>query len=165
MDKHKSDAKEVLELLGYMVKRFNKRGIDMHFTTSTETFRHCKTSTALVKAFIATKFSSISDMGTKLDALLREYTYLLDGQIKKGRGLLDGFRKFDPPQGISIYVLTDGLWQAGTDVSRAVKNMVDQLNKRGLTKSHMGIQFIRFGADPEAIQTLKRLDDGLGLEL
>ena len=165
MDKHKFDVKKVLEVLGYMVKGFNPHGIDMHFTTSTNIVRHCKSSTALVKACMAIEFKSESDMGTKLDALLREYTQLLDGQIKKGRGLLDRFKTSGPSHGINLYVLTDGLWQEGTDVSRAVKYMVDQLTKRGLQKSHMGIQFIRFGADSEAIKMLECLDDGLGFEL
>ena len=164
MDKHKSDVEKVLEVLSYMVKPLNHRGIDMHFTTSTKVIRHCKKSTALVKALEATEFSSISDMGTKLDTLLREYTHLLDGHTTKRRGLLDRFKTFDPLRKISIYVLTDGLWQAETDVDQAVKNMVDQMNKRGLQKGHVGIQFIRFGADPEAKNMLERLDDGLGFE-
>lgn len=76
-------------------------------------------------------------------------------------------------RGLTILVLTDGLWAANddTDVDEYLANFIktnkatrgwdgnsadDQIRRRPI-----GIQFIRFGHHPEAIRRLQRLDDEL----
>ena len=164
MDQHKPKMKEVLEVLGYMAKGCDPDGVDLFFTMSDHSVRQCKKSTKLLEKFEAVEFGGKSDMGARLDYLVREYKARLYGQRNERQ---NQFERFLTPnnRGLSIYVLTDGLWQPGSDVPAAIKHMVDKMQEYNLQKHHMGIQFIRFGEDPGAIARLEHLDTGLGLDM
>jgi hypothetical protein len=64
--------------------------------------------------------------------------------------------------GFNIYIFTDGIWSQGRDdlcgVQENIKVLVERLITAGKLK-HVGIQFIRFGDDPEGKERLRRLDD------
>jgi len=61
---------------------------------------------------------------------------------------------------MSIYILTNGAWQAGEDVATPILSRVKQLME---TKTECGIQFIQFGTDPQGLSQLQHLDKELRL--
>ena len=69
------------------------------------------------------------------------------------------------PRKLSLYVLTDGVWQTRTDLRQVIQTLVEQLQHHKLTNKQIGIQFIRFGDDERGKKRLERLDSGLNLDL
>lgn len=69
------------------------------------------------------------------------------------------------PRRLSLYILTDGVWQPGCTLVTEIKTLVSLLQEHKLSNKHIGIQFIRFGNDPRGTRRLQKLDSGLGLEL
>ena len=69
------------------------------------------------------------------------------------------------PRKLSLYVLTDGVWQDKTDLRQVIRTLVEHLLQHKLTNKQIGIQFIRFGDDKRGMRRLTRLDLELNLEL
>jgi hypothetical protein len=63
-----------------------------------------------------------------------------------------------------LYILTDGIWEPNCDAAGPIKNLVNKLNKLDKGRVQVGIQFISFGNNPEALDRLDILDSGLGLK-
>ena len=147
----------VLEVLGYMVKNLDPDGVDMFFTQSGSPVRACKRLEKLLQPLRRANFSGVSNMALALGRLLDEYETRLDNQKLKAS---NRYRRRN------IYVMTDGIWQPGCDVSIVITTMINKLIEHGKAKKYqMGIQFIRFGDDHGAKVLLKRLDDRLGLAM
>jgi hypothetical protein len=83
---------------------------------------------------------------------------------------------------ISLYIFTDGKWQPGDtppendavasqrlvdydktlqDVAKAIKRLVEYLERQGHPEKMAGIQFIQFGNDPIGTERLHWLDEDL----
>ena len=65
---------------------------------------------------------------------------------------------------LSLYVLTDGVWQPNNKPSKVIIPLLNHLKQQGLRWTHAGIQFIRFGKDPEGTRHLQQLDRMLSRE-
>jgi len=63
-----------------------------------------------------------------------------------------------------VYVLTDGAWSKGSDAKTPIESLVNTLVRLEKQRYQVGIQFIRFGNDPDGQRMLKYLDSGLGLK-
>lgn len=70
----------------------------------------------------------------------------------------------------SIYILTDGIWGDATNsdnicgVDHAIRSLVGEMRRQNQMRSHISIQFIRFGDSEVAKSRLKYLDDDLAKE-
>jgi hypothetical protein len=64
---------------------------------------------------------------------------------------------------MNLYILTDGVWEAKTNVEATIRNLVQTLNEVGKTRLQIGIQFISFGHNANALARMDRLDSGLRL--
>lgn len=65
---------------------------------------------------------------------------------------------------MNLYILTNGIWEPNCDAAGPIKNLVNKLNKLDKGRLQVGIQFISFGNNAEAIDRLNILDSGLGLK-
>lgn len=66
------------------------------------------------------------------------------------------------PRPLSIYILTDGVWQPEGEPDQLIKDVASVLASNQVPQTHVGIQFIRFGEDEACRARLERLDRGGG---
>jgi hypothetical protein len=154
MKSHEAEVKRILEILAYLVKDSDPDGLDLYFTCSKRKFRE-KDPVKLVSKFA-------SNIPGGLTEIRRSLSLIIDNYIK-------GFDRnklrklFRPIRSLNIYVLTDGIWQPNTDLTPPIQRLVQKLNDNG--KYQVGIQFISFGNNVEALKRLDELDDKLGLAM
>ena len=82
------------------------------------------------------------------------------------RGRASLFRLNGPPKlpnPLSIYVLTDGVWESpgapgGGYLEDTLKDLIEGLRAAGCRRDQIGIQFIRFGSHEYGVQRLEALD-------
>jgi hypothetical protein len=156
-----NQVRDTLNALGYLVKRSDLDGIDLYFTNSPEE-GHSKDRKNLIKVFNGIKPAGQCNMKVALGKILEAYRPQCVKKEEKG---FFSRKKGKKKWGLSVYVLTDGVWEDGQDelcgVYEPIATILNRLNKKGLTENHVGIQFIRFGNSEIGAKRLARLDRGL----
>jgi hypothetical protein len=152
MNPYWNQVRDTLNALGYLVKRSDLDGINLYFTNSPEE-GHSKDRKNLIKVF-----NGVKPVG---QCNMKECNMKVK---KEGKGFFlrkKGKKKW----GLSVYVLTDGVWEDGQGelcgVYEPIATILNRLNKKDLTENHVGIQFIRFGNSEIGAKRLARLDRGL----
>ena len=168
MLRHKEELKSVLRATAYLVKKYDDDGVDQLYTQSDRKILSTKRTTVMVDELNKVNFWGKTDMEVKLGDILEEYKRkMVPDKRTSGwfpRPSMHSSKKL--PRKLSLYILTDGYWQPGCNVEYVIKSMVASLLQQDLRNKQVAIQFIRFGpGDPEVIEQLERLDDGLDLEL
>lgn len=64
---------------------------------------------------------------------------------------------------VTLYILTDGVWEARSNLDGFVGDVVRFMDQNSMLRKHIGIQFIQFGRNPLGTARLAHLDNGLGL--
>jgi hypothetical protein len=157
----------VFDVLAYIVKSADPDGIDLYFTMTEEKYNsrdwlgRNSSSKLLDVVRNRTKkmqqaFRGSTNITYRLTSILNLYENKLTDQQNSRRGGM--------VRPLSLYVLTDGAWEPGSDASSAIKKVVDLLTRFGYTKDdkQLGIQFISFGEDEVGLKTLEHLDNDLG---
>ena len=167
MKNHRDQARDVLAVLSYVVKRYDDNGIDMRCTSSGLRISSTERTKRLIRMYDELEFKGTTDMELKLDEIWQEYKAQMLGETLPFTKRLTSLFRGSPraPKPLSLYILTDGIWQQGCDVEGVIKRIVDFLVNHDLHVKEVAIQFIRFGdANRSAIDLLDRLDDGLNLK-
>jgi hypothetical protein len=160
---------KVFGVLAYVIKLADSDGVDLRFTTSLEVINSMKhygpflsrnSSTKLVDAVHErrSKIKGTSNIEWTLDPILARYTQkLVEANTMKPGSMV---------RPLSIYVLTDGVWEEGEgcDPSAAIGRAVDRMVGLGYPASQIGIQFIVFGNSEKGWEKIRTLDDHRGLE-
>ncbi len=159
MKEHWPQVKRVFGLLSYMVRDCDPNGLELSFTGSSKIFTSRSTRTLMKEVDMMTP-KGLPDMRSRFGSIIAKY------QAKFGRKtLLSFFRESNHPRRLSLYVLTDAVWQPKIDLTTTIRSLVRSLEEHKLANKQIGIQFIRFGKDPKGIQRLEELDSGLKLDL
>lgn len=156
MEPHWKYLISVFEALSYVVKTVDPNGLDLHFTVSDDKYLNRKETAPLIKTVRSQPRRSTTDMNIRLTTLLQAYQNKLSK--KKSR-----FSSEVKP--MNLYILTDGVWETETNVEAPIRSLVKTLNEQGMGRLQIGIQFIYFGNNPNALERLEHLDSGLGLDL
>ncbi|KAL8793424.1 MAG: hypothetical protein Q9195_004010 [Heterodermia aff. obscurata] len=153
---HWSDARELLGLLFYLVKRADPDGVDLHFTSPAKHYYRIKTTTDVLELFDQNKprAQGYCDMSFELSSIVSEYQRTLSNRHAP-RSIFGKIRSQETRR-LSVYTFTDAVWQPRCDVAPVIRSLVKTLNEENLLKQQAGIQFIRFGDSQEGT---KRLDD------
>lgn len=160
---HRNDVQKVVSLLAYILKDSDPTGLDVYFTQSTRTV-NSKKSKDISAAVIQEPFQGISDMRTRLSQILQEHINKFGTPTAPKKSLFHWkSRPSESQKPLSFYILTDGVWQPKCEVGPVIMALISSMKQHKLPKEHVGIQFIRFGDNPQAIARLKHLDQGLGL--
>jgi len=68
----------------------------------------------------------------------------------------------------SIFILTDGVWEAndkpGGGVENSIETLASIMRRRGLTRTHFGLQFVQFGKEEVGTSRMRYLDNELSKE-
>ena len=156
------DVCNVLRVLAYMVKGSDDDGMDLYFTISS--IKHnSKKATGLHNQIRGKQLQGTSDIGLRLSIILDDYKASLRQPTPKRLSFL-GRAKRRVRKGLSVYILTDAVWQPHSDAGQPIESLVRTLVELDSPQKQVGIQFIRFGNDPESIEKLRHLDSGLHLE-
>jgi len=164
MRSHRNSVYETVQFLAWLLKGYDKDGIDMYFMkekgkhhararSSSDLLPHVKQT---MKACQGT-----SDVSFRLGTILHDYRDSWVQSLHSKRFSLSGFLNSSKIKPLSIYVLTDGEWELGSDPSRLICDTAMFLEQQGAPASQLGIQFIRFGDRPENRAKLEHLDSGL----
>lgn len=164
MRDHWKEVQELFGVLAYMVKDSDPDGIELYFTISLDKHQE-KHSTKLLEVIRKKKPKGSSDMKIRLGGILQEYQSKLRGQSTQTTIWKPLSRGPKPVRRLNVYVFTDGVWQPECDTEETIKFLVQTLVKLQVVREQVGIQFIRFGDNPEGIRRLNRLDSGLNLPM
>ncbi|CZR68399.1 uncharacterized protein PAC_18298 [Phialocephala subalpina] len=155
MNPHWENVLEVFEALLYIVKTADPNGLDLHFTVSEDNCLNCKETTALIRMVRNRMRRSTIDMNIRLIALLQAY----QKKLSKKKALFSA-----TVRPMNLYILTDGVWEAETNVEDPIRSLVQTLNEKRMGRLQVGIQFIYFGDNQKALERLEHLDSRLGLD-
>ena len=158
MKSHWEQVIKVFQALSYILKEVDPDGLDLHFTISGDSLKNCKTTSKPVQLLKSRRHQGNTDINLKLTAFFEDYKATLD----KSRGLGGHLKKKKRP--LSLYILTDGVWERECNPEKPIRNMAQKLAELGKDKSQLGIQFISFGNIPVGRLRLEQLDNCLGLE-
>jgi hypothetical protein len=147
----------VFEALSYIVKDTDKDGLDLFFTISGRSLTRVKETSRLIPLVKAQKRHS-QDAKSDIDFRLTEMLQSRTEKLNKLGGIFS--RK---PKPLSLYILTDGMWEYENAAQEPIRNAVQKLSDARRGRKQIGIQFIRFGSNPDALRRLEHLDHGLGL--
>ena len=154
MTAHEAEVKRILGILAYLVKDSDPDGLELYFTCSKKKFKE-KDPTKLVTGFTTNKPGGLTDIRIRLGSIIDDYIKGFDRNWLK--------RKLKPVRSLNIYVLTDGIFQPNTDLTPPLQRLINKLNEHG--QYQVGIQFISFGNDTEALKRLDEWDDKLSLSM
>lgn len=168
----KPNVKTLLRLLCYLAKSKDDDGVDLYyFHHRDEGLRKVKRSTDVWVSISQRTFLDTTTPTTRLTKLLNDYREKLQryrierARYEQGSGKRRLFASSAPqrPKPLSLYVLTDGVWEDDKQLGKpyldhTIKALVTELEASGCDKNHVGIQFISFGNHQFGIQRLQALD-------
>ena len=159
MKKHWDNVIDMFSVFAWHTKSLDSNGLEMYFTVSPRKETKFKDTTSAVRLLKSMSQRVPSNIDLSLDQILRKYQADLERQ--KERKSKNSFWSRDKDvKPLSLYVFTDGAWE-GCDAVAPIEAMIEKQIDLKLPRTQIGIQFIRFGDDPEGIKKLKYLDSGL----
>src|SRR5438045_6324495 len=125
MARHWTNVSDIFEALSSILNPFSPNGIELFFTTSYNTWRRHNT-TELVTSVRnrASSLAGVTDVGYRLRLQLESYAAALRFSVAQKK-------KKRPCRPLSVYVLTDGAWQAGSDPRRPIRDVVCAVRELG----------------------------------
>jgi len=156
MNQYWPDVRSLLEILSYMIKDADSEGVEIRFSNSNH---HVKSrhTTKLLKSFDRLDPKGSEDISASLQRILSRYVLNL-GELTRSPSILTNHKTLRP---LNLYIFSNGKWSSDSDVQVFIKNFSHKLAQIDPRKSsHVGIQFIKFGADPSGQTQFSRLDDG-----
>jgi hypothetical protein len=153
---HWEDMTELLGIIAYMIKSFDKDGLDLYFAQSNAK-HNGDTSSKLVSIVEKRKHEEdlgYTDMSVRLEQILGEYATKMQRQIWQNI----------PTRGLNVYIFTDAIWTPLCDIVPAIDKMVEKMVAHNLPEKQVGLQFISFGDDAECLKRLRLVDNYLVLK-
>jgi hypothetical protein len=164
---HWEDVVRAVKALGYLVKHADPDGVELFFTSRPTKPKKsgAKETNSLVRCVEDQPRASLAgpcNMELSLGTILEHVKH---GLKPKG----SRFRQQANRRGVNVYILTDAIWEGGTEVKcgveepiKGLRNEMEDLRK---TRTTVALQFIQFGDDAVGTERLRYLDDTLGEEL
>ena len=173
MSPHWDNVSKTFEGLAYIIK---SEGLEVRFTSAPAVPHQDMKTTKLTQLVRQTPRSGTCNMENALVTLLNN---VLSGILEPTAPRHGFFGSANPQRsrkGAKIYVFTDGLWGGETngstgslapyspvgDVFRCIQDIVTRLKSKGVGRTTVSIQFIRFGTEERGKMCLKYLDNEIG---
>ena len=164
MKPYRQEVKMVLELLWAMVAKHDPDGPELYITSDMKALKP-KNDVRVLHELDSRPAKDAPDMRYCFAQIIEKY----QNQFGK-RNIRARFRHWmttpaKGPRKLSLYVLTDGVWQDRTNLRQVIQTLVEHLIQHKLSNKQIGIQFIRFGNDERGVRRLEGLDSGLKFDL
>ncbi|KAH7308564.1 kinase-like domain-containing protein [Stachybotrys elegans] len=157
MQCHVQEVSRLVAALAYLVKNLDPDGADFICTSNPNKKEKVKTRKA-AKDFIHRNFGEGQQIDCNMEVAL---VSILQDMPKPPRRRLIGPK----PKPLSVFVLTNGVWddsRGGTSGAEApIESCIKRMKEQGVARTHVAIQFLRFGSNPKGIQRLEYLDNDL----
>ena len=163
MKVHWDNVVKVFEALSYIVKEAGSNGFDLWFTGPGNPMKRCKNTSGPLQDVERRKQQGTTDIKLKLGRILEDYVDEFKKSQSSKRILLNILSK--PLKPLSLYVLTDGIWEPECDPAPLIRSFVLQLVDLRKLQSQVGVQFISFGKDPIGRKRMEQLDLSLDASL
>ncbi|KAI8715915.1 Protein kinase domain-containing protein [Fusarium sp. LHS14.1] len=145
---------ETFKLMAYLAKRFDPDGVEVCFSSEVPSI-HKETTSKLLPRFNEQNWDQISfedRISTFIDQIVIPRLSSWHQKLKLTK-----------PKNLTIFVLTDGRWGQGRERAAGIENpilrLIKVILKKGLSRTQVAIQFLRFGDDPDGKRYLSFLDD------
>lgn len=159
---------EAVSAMAYMFKMLSPNGIDVLCTSTPDKKERCSTATKAVN-FVKRSFSEGNSddcyIERSLEAILSS---MAEGWASGPSSILGPFTNYRASlrdRGVSIFILTDGLWEATPDgvcgADKPIQFMINQMKNQGVGRTRVSLQFAKFGDHPVGAQRLEKLDDDI----
>ncbi|KAI0450231.1 kinase-like domain-containing protein [Xylaria acuta] len=171
------DVKRTAHALSYLGKHFSPGGFDIHMTNSWVKTRRRKTKNlfddnGLLERHHPRESHGPCQMESALSSILLPVVNKAAAVANKTttHHFKYGPWKARRVQGVDVYILTNGVWEANATLGRddeasgvenAIEAVVRRLRESGLPRTFLSIQFIRFGQDRDGARRLQWLDNGI----
>lgn len=167
------NVKTLSRLLCWLAKNKDEDGVDLfYFHEPALGLRNCKKSREVFENISQRTFEGNTTPTVRVQKVLNEYKANLEAYRRRlsqpHRSMVRRLNPFsssepEPPKPLSVYVLTDGVWEDDQTlghlyVDDTIASLVKELVACGLPKNHVGVQFISFGNHRFGLQRLEALD-------
>lgn len=154
----RSELCPLFRLLAFLVEEDDPDGVELLYANSRQRMRN-ENSAELADHVDNARWNGHTNLENRLTDILEEY----GAKISARRN-----RPTDVALPLSIYVLTDGVWEGGGNPEVPMMDLVQTLKELDLPREQIGIQFIGFGENAEGLERMRLLDEmskGFGLGL
>ena len=158
MEVHRTHVEKVMDLLIYMLKAYSPDGIDLYFTSKRAKVTTAGKTKDMLRSLKSTVPIGRCNMEDRIGSILED-------RLAKSNHTGLSRRPWSPavlakvPRRLNLYILTDGVWQPNNEPLQAIIPLLKPLKQQHLPRNHIGIQFIRFGKDPEGMRRFQQLDE------
>lgn len=152
MKEHWEGVRDLFSILSYIVKEADVDGTEVHFTVSLDRYSSKKTS-SLLHILEQKTPAGVSDISLRLKVILGEHEKMLH----HGMSRRNPFRMPQSTRPLSLYVLTDAVWQPNSDAETPIRDVIQRLQILQLPLGQVAIHFLRFGNDPTGVERLEYL--------
>ncbi|KAK5700213.1 hypothetical protein LTR17_023122 [Elasticomyces elasticus] len=139
----------LFELLAYIVEEDDPDGVEVLCTNTGVSLKEIDSS-KLARHINSIEWDGRTNLENRLVRVLGGYAEQLEAR---------GSRPRDPVTPLTVYVLTDGVWQGGGEPEVPIMKLVYTLAELGLDRRQVGVQFIVFGENAAGWQHLQQVDD------
>ncbi|KAJ4417059.1 hypothetical protein N0V82_006413 [Gnomoniopsis sp. IMI 355080] len=161
MEEHSLQIESTFQTLAYIAKRIDPNNLELSFVSNPLDISEGKHTTPLMKILRqhVGKYTAIEgSIETRLSQLVNKLIMKRlpirvpnFGEISMGR------------KPITIFVFTDGKWgngiRKGNGLDQPIRSLMTEIRKRGLTRTQVMFQFLRFGRDEDGREHLEHLDE------
>ncbi|KAK8041732.1 hypothetical protein PG993_006255 [Apiospora rasikravindrae] len=170
MQNHRGEVDKLAKALSYLMKQLDPNGVEVYFTSNPKLKTVCDSSSK-VEGLLNKTFShghgAYCQMERTLENVFRDVKSKLlnsgEANSSSRQHLRDRLMNGAKASGVSIYVLTSGVWDCSEDgtcgVEKPIENMIAWMREHDVGRTEASIQFVRFGADTRGIKRLTILDD------
>ena len=152
-----AQVEKVVDILAYILKTCDPDGIDLYFTSKRAKVTTAMKAKDMLRCLRLTVPIGRCNMEDRLGSILEDYL-AKPGRAGLSRLPWNSSSGAKTTRRLSLYVLTDGVWQPKNNPSKVIIPLLDHVKQQDLRWNHVGIQFIRFGKDPEGIRHLQQYD-------
>ncbi|KAK4952431.1 hypothetical protein LTR10_009237 [Elasticomyces elasticus] len=143
----------LFELLAYIVEDDDPDGVEVLCANTGVSLKEKDSSKLSEHVNNNIKWKGRTHLESRLAQILGAYGEKL---------LARGPRPKRPVTPLTVYILTDGVWQGGGEPEVPIMELVYTLANLGLDRKQVGVQFIVFGENRAGLQHLDKIDDMQG---
>lgn len=165
MREHSDQIVTTFHDMAYVAKRLDPNGLELIFASEPGIAYKRRHTTPLVEILKNHKYPAVpllSLQGALETSLAIVINRRIIPRLPKRIPLWGHTMDFNYKP-ITMFVFTDGKWGAGVKrgngLDSTIRNLMEEIRKRGLTRTRVMIQFLRFGDDEEGWAHLKYLDE------
>lgn len=158
---------KVISALSYLGKDIDRDGLEVVCTSDPGKKARIKSSTAAA-SFVQQAFKDGQGANCNIEKALEVVLDPVKTGLKQRTSIFGGTfstRRNPMIRPVSIYILTNGLWDhspndvCGADIP--IRSLIHAMKQRDVGRTHVSLQFVRFGSDARGIKRLDILDDEL----